>query len=284
MSVLSKNEIRRRIQRDEIFKEGVERDKIDQQLEPAGYILRIDREEAKIDGDIYSRRDEYPNAENLIPRKRFEIPGREIAVLSTKEKFSMPRDLVGRVGIRLSASRDGIIPLFGPQVDPGYEGRFYAVVYNASTEDFNLKDKRGILKIEFTTLSDPIPEDAVEGQEDFPLEEVDNSLPNNIRLQNQIDGLSDRLDDTDDDLSRRLDDTKSEVEETKQGYAQVVMFGVFLVATAAFTAFLPPLVTATQNMTLGLNLPSLFVGLFMLIWVGSLLTIFYRSISNATQS
>lgn len=270
MSVLSKSEIRRRIQEDEIFKEGVDGDDIDQQLEPAGYILRIAREEAKIDGDVYSRRDDYPNAEDLIPRERFKIPGREIGVLSTKEKFSMPRDLVGRVGIRLSASRDGIIPLFGPQVDPGYEGRFYAVVYNASTEDFNLKDKRGILKIEFTALSEPIPEDAVEGQEDFPLEEVDNSLPN---IQNRIDSLS-----------SRLDDTESEVEETKQGYAQVVMFGVFLVATAAFTAFLPSLVAATRNMTLGANLPSLFVGLFMLIWVVSLLTIFYRSISNATQS
>jgi len=187
----------------------------------------------------------------------------------------MPPDLVGRVGIRLSASKYGLIPLFGPQVDPGFEGRFYAIVYNASDQDFTLDGgefnlngtEGGVLKLEVQELSSPVPEAYLEdgkGQDNSdPLLEflrVDTQTPD---LSNLRDDLEDRIAEFEQDLNQN----KAAVTEVKKGYSQIVLFGVFLLATATFGAVLPQVTNAASMISFGLNLQTVLLVVFSAAWL-----------------
>lgn len=110
MCVLSGHEIYNR--RDEIFT----RDSWDDRsFQEATYDLRVDTGPIlRIGGKLYEGDVKYEGNFMTIQ------PG-EMALLPTKETFSMPRNLVGDIKIKFSHTRKGLTPLFGPKVDPGSE-------------------------------------------------------------------------------------------------------------------------------------------------------------------
>ncbi len=81
------------------------------------------------------------------------IPPQDVAILSTREVLHMPRDLIGRWNIRIGLIYKGVLLVSGPQVDPGYDGQLYCVVYNFSTKAVILKKDDHIATIDFVTTT-----------------------------------------------------------------------------------------------------------------------------------
>ncbi len=74
---------------------------------------------------------------------RIEIQPGKIAILSTVERLDMPRDLVGKIGIRFEYACQGLTGLMGIQVDPFYgwghdNERLYIRVANLGNDTISI--------------------------------------------------------------------------------------------------------------------------------------------------
>ena len=78
-----------------------------------------------------------------------EIPEHDVVVVSTYEKINIPTSLVGRFGIRLSLVMRGLVLNNEPQIDPGYSGKLFCLLYNLSDEPITLRYKQPFATIEF---------------------------------------------------------------------------------------------------------------------------------------
>jgi deoxycytidine triphosphate deaminase len=108
------------------------------ELNLKSYDLRLGDDEFLIEGNIIYEKKKY-----------IVLHTRKPSQLSTMEKLKLPKDICATVGITFSVSLKGLIPLFGPQVDPGYEGKFYGVVYNLTSIPINLVVGEKIFKMYF---------------------------------------------------------------------------------------------------------------------------------------
>lgn len=144
MSVLGTVELKRRLDKGEIFKPGT--------WDPSGikeasYVLRIAWDGLVVDGDPYPPGTFYCETQLQIE------PGR-IAVLSTQEVLTIPGDLSGKVGVRLDFAARGLVGLMGIQVDPYYgmdsetDERLYFRVVNMGNEPIRLERGEGVFNIE----------------------------------------------------------------------------------------------------------------------------------------
>ncbi len=111
----------------------------DKSLEPASYNLRLG-EQYRVAGKT-----KHLDAKNL----HLSIYPYEVVVLSTHEKLCLPRFIVGRWSLRVSAAYEGLLWTGGAQVDPGYQGRLYCPVYNLSDREIQLTWKQKIFSIDF---------------------------------------------------------------------------------------------------------------------------------------
>jgi len=84
-------------------------------------------------------------------------PG-DFAVVTTFEKFELPLDVAGLIGIRSHYARKGIIELSGPQVDPGFKGVLVIGLFNASPRGIIIPYKEPFLTIDFVQLVQPAKE------------------------------------------------------------------------------------------------------------------------------
>src|SRR6266849_10409957 len=110
--ILSEKEIVSR--HNEIFKAGFSNECVRQ----ASYELRLSRFNLFVKSAWHDRYE---------PMTLSIEPG-EIAVLSTEELITMPPDLAGRVTIKFTYACQGLITLFGSQVDPFYGRDFRTAV------------------------------------------------------------------------------------------------------------------------------------------------------------
>jgi deoxycytidine triphosphate deaminase len=287
MAVLSREDIKDRLQDGEILDPNSVGGDIDNHIESASVMLTINRNRNIISNTIYADDignsgihndgDDFDVVDHPVPEysDEFRIPSRELAILTTREKIDMPPDLVGRVGIRLSASKYGLIPLFGPQVDPGFEGRFYAIIYNASDQDFILDrgefnlngTEGGILKLEVQELTTPV---ANKYLEDNKRQNNNDPLLEFLHVDTQTPDLSDLREDLEnriDKFEKGLNKNKAAVTEVKKGYSQIILFGVFLLATATFGAVLPQIINAASAVTFGTNLETIILIVFGAAWL-----------------
>src|SRR5579864_4425016 len=120
-------------------------------LDLASYNMAISQTDLAIEGKHYNGNQRYPLQDGAIV-----LPPYRISVLTTDEVLDMPNDLCGRVGIRFSFSKEGLIPLFGPQIDPCYQGPFRAIVYNLSSEPIEIGRGDRPLKLELTCLEESV--------------------------------------------------------------------------------------------------------------------------------
>ena len=82
-------------------------------------------------------------------------PGDFVIVL-TLEILELSNKHVGRIGIRSHFTRRGIIPLTGPQVDPGFEGPLHIGLYNVSPSDVVLPFGEPFCTLELHELNEPV--------------------------------------------------------------------------------------------------------------------------------
>ncbi len=115
-------------------------------LKPASYRLTVGTEYA-IGGNHRELQDK-PGKREVI------IPPFEVAIISTREKISMPTDLIGRWNLRVSKVYEGLLWIGGAQVDPGYKGHLYCPIYNLSVENVSLYLNEPFAAIDFVKTTD----------------------------------------------------------------------------------------------------------------------------------
>lgn len=81
-------------------------------------------------------------------------PG-DYAIVSSKEMADFPRDIAGRFDLTVSLFCQGVILSNGPQVDPGFGGRLFCLLFNTSNATITLKRGEHYATLEFIKLLEP---------------------------------------------------------------------------------------------------------------------------------
>lgn len=115
-------------------------------LSPASYDLRVGTEAFSS-----TRREKI----DLKEKGLLIIEPGDFILVSTLETLRLSRKHAGRIGIRSHFTRRGIIPLTGPQVDPGWDGPLHIGLYNASPNDVVFPFQEPFCTIEFHELYEP---------------------------------------------------------------------------------------------------------------------------------
>jgi deoxycytidine triphosphate deaminase len=216
MTVLGAEKIKQKI--DTLFETGTYNE---DNIGSASYDLRLGEDEFLIDGKVIDEKVRY-----------IDLPPRKLSQLSTMEILKLPKDICATVGITFSVSQLGLIPSFGPEVDPGYEGRFYGVVYNLTSKPIRLEVGKKLFKIYFMEVQgesvkinhkpleisrlDKIPITILEHTKDDSVGEVIQNIEN-IRLNIKK-------------IESKISVLRGRINSVEGGYKQVTYFGIFLIA------------------------------------------------------
>jgi deoxycytidine triphosphate deaminase len=118
-------------------------------------------------------------------------PG-DYALVGSSEIANLPRDIAGKFGLSVGLFMQGIILSNGPQIDPGFRGRLYCLLFNTSSQQFQLKRGQHYATIEFIKLLEPtLPyQGKYQGCETLS-EYLPRSIPSSAigELRKDVDGL-----------------------------------------------------------------------------------------------
>jgi deoxycytidine triphosphate deaminase len=114
-------------------------------IQGASYDLRL--------GDEYFHRGEI---KKLSEEKPFIImkPG-DYVLVSSIENCNFPNDIAGRFDLSVGLFFKGIILSNGPQIDPGFQGKLFCLLFNTSNQEIQLKRSMHFATIEFLKLLKP---------------------------------------------------------------------------------------------------------------------------------
>lgn len=76
----------------------------------------------------------------------------DYAIVSCKEMAWMPRDVIAKFGLTVRLFCQGVILSNGPQVDPGFRGKLFCLLFNTSNRAVHLKRGNHYATIEFNKL------------------------------------------------------------------------------------------------------------------------------------
>lgn len=108
----------------------------------ASYDLRLG-DEYYYDGKI----------QKLSDKKPFlTIEPYDYAIVSCMETAWMPRDIIAKFGLSVGLFCQGIILSNGPQIDPGFRGTLFCLLFNTSNRAVHLKRGKHYATIEFNKL------------------------------------------------------------------------------------------------------------------------------------
>jgi len=79
----------------------------------------------------------------------------DYAIVSCKERACMPRDVIAKFGLTVGLFCQGIILSNGPQIDPGFHGTLFCLLFNTSNRAVHLKRGQHYATIEFNKLIEP---------------------------------------------------------------------------------------------------------------------------------
>ena len=81
-------------------------------------------------------------------------PG-DFAIVKSKENFNLPRDICGRFDLRVDMFFKGLILSNVPQIDAGFQGKLFCLLFNPSNDLIQLKYGEPFASIEFTKTLKP---------------------------------------------------------------------------------------------------------------------------------
>lgn len=79
----------------------------------------------------------------------------DYAIVTSYEIANFPRDICGRFDLSVSLFFQGIILTNGPQVDPGFKGPLFCLLFNTSSSPVIIKRKQHYTTLEFSKLLEP---------------------------------------------------------------------------------------------------------------------------------
>ena len=112
-------------------------------IQSASYDLRVGRE-ILCQGKVLQLSDSDPH---------FKIPPYSYAIVSALERASLPPFVAGRFDLKVSLFFEGVILSNGPQIDPGYKGALFCMLYNGSGRPKLLTLGSHFATIDFTTTT-----------------------------------------------------------------------------------------------------------------------------------
>jgi deoxycytidine triphosphate deaminase len=115
-------------------------------IQPAGYDARIGVEYYK-DGQLL--------AVDLARNPWIEIPPNDMVLVSTWETLNMPNNVVARYYLRQGLTWKGLILLGAGQIDPGYHGKIFGLLYNFSKNCVRVGYGEHIFTLEFCYTTPP---------------------------------------------------------------------------------------------------------------------------------
>ncbi|MEP1231286.1 MAG: deoxycytidine triphosphate deaminase [Litorimonas sp.] len=89
---------------------------------------------------------------NLDTKQYFEIPPGQFAFLLTKEKVSIPTDVLAFISVRAQYKFQGLVNVSGFHVDPGFKGKLVFAVFNAGPSTVTLSEGEACFHIWFANL------------------------------------------------------------------------------------------------------------------------------------
>lgn len=142
MSFWSDVKLREKLQ-DVIF--PVDENKVD----VSGYRLSVG-DQIFVTKDIEKNGD--PAPVSLSSEIYMEIPAGQFALISTKEKVTVPKNAIGFISMRAKTKFKGLINVSGFHVDPGYSDHLIFSVFNAGPKAIPIKKGDDIFLIWFADL------------------------------------------------------------------------------------------------------------------------------------
>jgi dCTP deaminase len=140
MSVLVDTEIRELVATSNFIEDFDE-----SSLQGASYDLRLGRQ-YMTRGVVKTLTEEAPTV---------TISSGEFTVLTTYETLNLPLDIVGHFGLTSYWGMRGIVPLFGPQIDPGFYGILVVPVFNAGDSSVSIPLGEKMFTVEFIRTAVP---------------------------------------------------------------------------------------------------------------------------------
>ncbi len=244
--ILSGTAIRGRLENGEIFVPGTWDEGC---IKEASYTLRVARDGMHINGKAYSPGKDFP-------QETISIKPGNIGILSTVERFNMPKDLVGHQGIRFNYAAQGLTGLMGIQVDPLYganvpDERLYLRFVNLSNDAVEIVPGTAIFNIEFQKLWGEVDIESIAARHGRRppmwtriLEQIANQRDAGWSYTTSVgEGLSAAKE----DLDAAKKNLSAAIDQTRKTFEPVVLFGVFLVATTLLGVSLAILVSVRDN-------------------------------------
>lgn len=115
-------------------------------LQGASYDLRVGSE-ALMSGE--------DRPVDLSREGTFTIKPGQFAIVNTYERIAASPIIAGRIGVKSTYTRKGLVFLAGLQIDPGFDGYLVLGLYNASPRKFVLEYKEPFCSVEFHKLNAP---------------------------------------------------------------------------------------------------------------------------------
>ncbi len=84
-----------------------------------------------------------------------ELKPGDYVIVASKEVANFPKDIAGKFDLAVSLFCQGIILSNGPQVDPGFNGKLFCLLFNTANETVTLKRGQHYATVEFIKLLYP---------------------------------------------------------------------------------------------------------------------------------
>ena len=244
--ILGQNEIHNRLAKGQIFR----KDTWDANcIKEASYALRVAPDGLMLEGNRYKPDEERIEGDIVIK------PGK-IAILSTVERMNMPKDLVGKIGIRFKYACQGLTGLMGIQVDPFYgfghdDERLYIRVANLGNDDISIPTGSEVFTFELHVVLGYVPPPSKirtpmwHRIQDTLVHQSNTSWSNVTQVQVDLENTRERL--------------QSDIGGVRDYLQPLVMFGIFLVAVTILSVALTVVVS-------GSDLPEVYIPTWVRDW------------------
>jgi deoxycytidine triphosphate deaminase len=91
---------------------------------------------------------------DLSKASTISIPPNQVIIVSMNEQLKLPPNMVGHLSLKLDLLLKGLIMASQSQIDAGYSGNIFALLYNLSNDEVYISHGEPILRLELATLSE----------------------------------------------------------------------------------------------------------------------------------
>lgn len=129
---------------------GLVRPALKSNIRSASYDMRIGSEYY-----IRPKRSRGPlSTSKLEPGQTITLEPNALIIVRSHETLHLDNDMVGHLSLKMDLLRKGLIMASQSQVDAGYEGWIFILLYNLSQDDVSLKQGQSALRVEFVRLDE----------------------------------------------------------------------------------------------------------------------------------